>query len=169
MNRLMCLLCVLLAMLNMVGCNRTDPVEEPVMFYYPRAEFGVGETDSVISPEIREGSGLTVEMLLENYLEGPLEAELINPFPEGTKLISISLDSDTLHITLSDSVASLTGVDLTLACASLAKTCLAMTDAASVEILAETELLNGSASIVMDGTAVLVDEGAQHAQTTAPN
>lgn len=169
MKRMAGFICFLLILIGMASCNQKESFVEPVVFYYPRSEFGIGKDDSVISQEIREGTQLNVNKLLDSYFLGPLDAQLANPFPEGTRLISMNTEELTLYLTLSDEFASLAGIELTVACASIAKTCKELTGAETVVIRAETMLINGYASVTADGRMEFVDNGAQHTQTTAPN
>ena len=49
-------------------------------------------------------------------------------------LRSVERQGNTVHVALSASLTMLTGTDLTLACACLARTCFSLTDAQSVTI-----------------------------------
>lgn len=158
-------LCIALFLCLNACSSRQEDIINPVSFYYlqvqPAGQIFHGSAESVIAPEIREGHGFSdhLSMLLEQYLTGPVEENLQSPFPAGTTLIEWDADDDVLSITLSDQLAELTGVDLTLACACLSKTCFAYDDYSTVSIQAQNLLLDGKASITMEvNTLLMLDE-----------
>lgn len=118
MKRLFCLGLVLAMLL--CGCG----MDEKANFYYRRVEFQYDAPDAVIAAESRDISGHSddPEFLLSLYLMGPMDAELVSPFPSGTKLIALEYTEERLTITLSDFTGSLSDSEYTLACACIALT-----------------------------------------------
>jgi len=134
MKRTLCLMLILLLIAGTCGCHYSDSrdVLEPVEFFYPRKSTGFvyGSADGVITSEIREASGHVGDLnyLLAMYLQGPQDAGLRSPFPAGCALEKVHTEDSTLYVRLSAEFAVLENAELTLACASLAKTCFSMTD-----------------------------------------
>jgi hypothetical protein len=123
------------------------------------------ETDGVLAPEFREGAGMKDDAaaLLQLYLSGPQDSTLRSPFPAGLRIITVNRTGKTLYLTLSHDLANLSGLELTVACASLTKTCMALTGVSAVQIRAQGgALLDGAGYIYMDeSNLLLLDSGGQ--------
>lgn len=127
-------------------------------FYYLRSEFLPGASDGVIAPEPRTISGERgLNYSLRLYLEGPVSEQYVSPFPRGLHLLSTRFDGDTLQVYLSNEFSELKDIDLTLACACLAKTCLSLTEAAQIQIISSTPDGNISYDVDIDSFALLDD------------
>ena len=168
MKRILCIDVALTILVLSFGCSN-QKTEKPVKFYYIRADYTIGAEDSVISPETRDASAyVSDQILLTQYLRGPKGNILVSPFPAGTALLDVDQTAHRFIVTLTDSFASLTGIDLTLACTALAMTCFQLTDLEEIEIKAETTLLDGDSSIIINRASLsLVDEYSD--ATTATN
>lgn len=150
------------ATLAVFSACRYSGMQDPVSFYYPRREIAYGNADGVIGTETREAAGHKDDLryLLAVYLQGPLDETLYSPFPAGCRLLSVSTAGDTIAITLDSRFASLHDLDLSIACASLAKTCLTLSGAQSVHI-ESTPAENDSANavnIILSRNSVLLEE-----------
>lgn len=112
--------------------------EETADFYYLRSEYLPGTADGVIAPEkraISEDRGLNYNLRL--YLEGPASEQFFSPFPKGMYLLSTKLDQDLLQVFVSPEFFTLEDLDLTLACACLARTCFVLSDAQQIQIISD--------------------------------
>lgn len=133
MKRILCMTLVLLLVGCICGCHYSDSgdILEPVEFFYPRNSTGFvyGSAEGVIASELREASGHVNDLnyLLAMYLRGPQDAALRSPFPAGCRLEKVHAEDSTLYIRLSAEFAAVENMELTLACASLAKTCFSLT------------------------------------------
>lgn len=168
MKRICSLILILSLALALGACTQnSSDFDQPVSFYYLQSSMTHGSADSVIAAELREGSiyGSETYAFLEAYLLGPETPALTSPFPSGTTLIYADIYYDTLYITLDDSFAQLTGIDMTLACACITKTCLEFTDVLTVQIRAENELLDGRQYISMDADSLLLLDNSGNAAT----
>ena len=129
------ILCSVFAFLMFILCSCSHAViaNEPVTFYYPWADLlsvmkqnpdcnSIGSEDRDIS-----GDRSSLSYVLSLYFLGPQDAALISPFPDGTSTISTQLNGSTLTLTLTPTFAQLKGIDRTIACTCLAKTCFDMT------------------------------------------
>jgi hypothetical protein len=154
---------LLIGAVLLCGCTQRKPeLQKPVSFYYLPAEYTFGVTDCIILPELREGSGIDdLKEMLALYLNGPVDPAFHSPFPVGTKLLELEQTDDTLHLTLSDSFASLQGHRLTLACAAITKTCLELTSCVNIQIRAETAALDGQKFIEMNASSLLLLDNAE--------
>jgi len=149
MKRLLCFVTALSILILCVGCSG-QKIKKPVNFYYLKTEYTIGTEDSVIAPEIRESAGYTSDqILLTQYLRGPKGNHLTSPFPAGTALLNVEQTNRCFYITLTDSLAMLSGIELTLACSALAITCAQLTDAPIIQIQTESAMLDGEPYIVI--------------------
>lgn len=141
------------------GCT-TQKLQEPVAFHYPSADYIHSLDGSLLDSELRETEGMeSTQSILDLYLSGPQSAHLANPFPAGCRLTAIELLEDAVILTISDELAQLTGISLSLACASLSVTCMELTGAQTVQIRAQTQLLDGDEEIVMTKDTLHISGG----------
>ena len=151
---LLCI-CILLA-----GCNAQTA--SGTNFYYltqPDYESPQGNIDC----ELHKGQPdpLAYKELLNNYLSGPNSKEFINPFPSETYLVSITVEQQTATVILSDHIAQLTGVDLSLACSCLTLTVSDLTGCANIQIRAQNELLDNHQSISINANSIYFIDTAE--------
>lgn len=128
---------VLVLLLGLCSCTgRPTAPTVPVLFYYPRSEIRYRQDDGVITAEQREAAGHEDDFsyLFQSYLQGPDSQELSMPFPKGLTLDNYLMTDTHLYITLTGGLESLSGIELTVACACIAKTCFALTGVEYVEI-----------------------------------
>ena len=134
---------LLLACLCACQYNDSGDILEPVEFFYPRktATYVYGAADGVITSESREASGHVNDLnyLLAMYLRGPQDTGLRNPFPTGCKLEEVYAEGSTLYIRFSKEFTTLENAELTLACASLSKTCFSIIGYETISIHAEAD------------------------------
>lgn len=125
---------ILLMALLLCGC--ADKMREPVTFYYVRDSFEE-DMSQVIGTEQREASGHRDDLLylLALYLMGPAEDSLVSPLPSYTTILSAEQMDSTVTVQLTDTTASLSDGQFTLACSCLTLTCLEITDAEYVTII----------------------------------
>lgn len=155
-------LCLLLA-----GCSYTNE-EKPASFYYVPADYIHASSGSVLESEIRETVHLeTIPEILQLYLEGPVNPRLNNPFPDGCRLISYTLNEDTATLVISKELAQLTGTDLPLACAAIAATCMELSGADNVCIRTQFASLGGKQEIFLTKETIrlLLDPNSIFEQT----
>ncbi len=140
------ILLILCAVVLLSGC-RTQPEPQADLFYYTRieAELSAG----VIVPEKRDLSAVRDDLaaLVKLYCAGPVTPGLENPLPLGTGLPSIRLEEECLYLEFDESLARLSGIDLTVAAGCLARTLLELTGAQELVITAEDALLNGETAL----------------------
>ena len=163
MKRLIAFLLCICVVLPLFGCNQTEKPKKPVNFYYRRSIINYDQDDGVISPESRESQGHEedINYLLTEYLKGPILNKYVQVFPDGTFLVSIHYMDDAAAVVLSAHLATLTGIDLTIACACITMTIIDLTGVETVQIYAANSLLGDYQSITMDKNCILLlDSGA---------
>lgn len=135
-------LALLLVAMILAGCSVSGTrMKEPVTFYYLRTHTGSNTYDDffsegIIGSETREASDHrgNLSYLLTVYFRGPLNPELTSPFPMGCRILEIKQEDRDLTILLSPILAESSDLDITIACACLAKTCMELTNADTVQI-----------------------------------
>lgn len=162
MKRMIVILLILTFLLGITACTQEEePILEPVSLYYRRINFTYGAQDSVISSEVWDAAKYKGNLvaLMNDYLKGGKSDHLARTFPSGVTLLHIALQGDTADLTLNSKFANLSGINLTIACACLAKTTMELTGAKTVVIHLKRQPLNGMDQIVMDeSTLLLLDE-----------
>ena len=158
-----CSFTLILAMLVCaVGCHQESSEPEEIAFYYcvSQPDYSIGST--ALAPEYRGGVPQdSLHQTLELYLSGPLSSDLQSPFPQDLKLVGVNQNGSTIQLTFSPELATLTGLDLTIACGCLTLTTLALTSAQQVEIRTVSGLLDGQRTITMDKNTLLLLDTAQ--------
>lgn len=142
---------ILAICLVLAGCT-TETGRTTLNFYYCTEEFDFGPEDRAIESETRKEilDHLAYRDIIERYLDGPISSKLYNPFPNGTTLISITIEQQTTSIVLNNAFAQLTGINLTIACACLSLTVGEFTGCPKVQISAQNALLDNRQSITID-------------------
>ena len=134
MKRILCAaLALILAASLLPGCGERG--KDPGTFYYLRS--GDPENmDTMIASETREAAGHrdNLRYLLAFYLMGPAGKDLSSPLPRSTVIYSLEQEPDSVIITLSDTSASLSDSEFSLACACLSLTCMELVPAEEVTI-----------------------------------
>ena len=133
---------LLLITLVLTGCAFSgNRIKEPVTFYYMRTHTDSNIYDDfflegVIGSEEREAADHrdNLEYLLSIYFRGPLDPTLTSPFPMGSRTLSIQLEDNQMTLLLNPIVAEGNDLDITIACACLAMTCMELSDATTVQI-----------------------------------
>lgn len=136
MKRLIGILLLLLVCLT--ACMGNADNSQTVQFYYLREDIRCGTESGVIVPEKRKlstGDG-DLSALLALYLAGSQGEEASLPLPEGSRLVEVSGDDQTVNLTFSEEFSGLEGMDLTLVCACISRTVFSLTEAAEVCITA---------------------------------
>ena len=156
-NKWLAITLILCILLSFSGCQKEPEYEKPICFYYPMQSPSYDAASSIISAQTREGAGLNVlDDILYLYFQGPEDPALENPFPAGLRLISVRQENNTLYLTVSDEMAELNGLALTIACTCLTITCLDLVDVEYICIQAENSTLSGEKTIIMNRDCLLL-------------
>ena len=136
------LISLLLMVLLLTGCAFSgNQMKDPVTFYYPRSTTDSNVYDDffaegVIGSEIREASGYSdnLAQMLTVYFKGPLDQSLRSPYPFGCGILKMQQTDAELTLMLNPFLAEKSDLEITLACACLAKTCFELTDVDTIRI-----------------------------------
>lgn len=155
MKKIALFLLTLMIILSISACKEAENAQNTVSFYYRAAQLDYSVSGSTIIAENRNADDFSSwEEALSVYLAGPVGTNATNPFPSNLRLVSATMDGNNLLLTFSDELGELSGLDLTIASCCIAKTAMALTDATSVSISAESALLGGEKMITLDEDAM---------------
>lgn len=147
----------ILCLVLLSGCGPQVQPAEPGNFYYLRSEFQYHEAYGAIAPEVRETCNCgDLTQLVSTFISGPQSDDLKSPFPLGTRVIRVTNAADMIYVEMNAVYATLTGYELTVANACLAKTLLDCTGASSVQISAENATLGGAPHITLTADSLLL-------------
>ncbi len=155
MRKIFCFILPVIIILSLLGCGKKgDDASVPVEVFFRNAAEVYNNEEAIIKPEIWDFDGYENDLqgFLNLYLLGPVADDSFSPFPSGLQIVAIQPNEDRLCITLNDPYDELTGLDLTIASACLAKTVMGLTGCDVVEITS----LNAASSIVMDREILLL-------------
>ena len=147
MKRMIALVLSVLLLFGCVGCGQgaSRDLKDPVTFYYLADPELDSSFDSSFVTEIHEGSSYSQDRisLLNFYFRGPYAEGAVSPFPKQLRVITIDQPGKAVQILLNDEITTLTGLDLTLACACLSQTVFDLYDCRAVEIRSESGQIDG--------------------------
>ena len=157
------IVCLMLLPLLLSACGIYEETEEPLQFYYPvkNIDYNRGAAFLQAEPRDRILTGYFFTEILNLYLQGPRDQMTYDmPFQYNTRVVYVSIENGILDLTLSRGFATYSGLELTIACACITKTAIAITGVDIVRIRADQTVLNGAEYIEMDANSVLlVDSG----------
>ena len=131
---------ILVIILCFSGCAlEAGTNNNAVDFYYLRTHSGTYDSffsAGAIGSETRfiPAHQQDLNYMLSLYLQGPSNPELESPFPVGCKVLELHEGDSQLTLVLNPIIAAKNDMDLTIACACLAKTCMAMTGATTIQV-----------------------------------
>ena len=164
MKKLLLFSLILLLLLGIVGCGSTGSQADTYTVYYRRAVPTYGSTDSIIGENhlLTSGRESDTAYLLRKYLASTPENGFVSPFSQDITLVSFQQDGPTVKVVLSNQIAELSGMDLTIALACLTRTIVSLTDCQEVIISANTAQLNGQNYITLSRDSyLLIDNSVQ--------
>lgn len=151
--------------LFLYSCHQNPEItDKSVVYYYCKTEIEFGSNDGIIAHEIRDATGHINDYhyLVEQYLCGPVDKDLISPFPAGITLEELNVDSSKVQIMLSHHLSLLSGSELMTACACLAKTIAGMTGLQTIQISSENGLLNNMEIITITADSFVYSDDSAH-------
>ena len=166
MKRILSVLLILMTV-SLAGCADQQDVNLPktLKFYYCNTDISYNEPDGLISAEIRErqGNANTMEAIVTEYLKGPSNDKYYSPFPDGTALTELNMGDDVLYITLNKNFSDLTGIDLTLACACMAKTMREIADVDTIVIDVANGIYGKNLKVTIEKDGLITADRALYA------
>lgn len=125
MKRIITLVITAALLLSLAACKKDKvDLQEPVMFYYCNEEISYNSSNGVIREEMREGAGHhgDIQLLLNDYLCGPVSSDLYSLVPEETRLLSCDIVGNKVTLEFNASFAELSGIQLSTACSCIVMT-----------------------------------------------
>ncbi len=168
MKKALCIFLCLCCLAGALGCSAQNSApEESVAVYYKRETAVYGTVDGVIAETYMDAAGHENEhvYLLNQYLMATPNEGFTSPFPQGVSLVGFHLEGLTAKVVLSNQIADLSGMDLTIALVCLTQTIMSMTNCQEVILSATSKQLDGQNFITLnrDSYLLLDDSGtAQH-------
>ena len=150
MKGLFAIALIVLLSIGLLACGNTKSSGIAMEFFYRTEKLGYGDEAGVISAEQRYvDDANAIADILSVYFSGPENDTLRSPFPNDLTVKSITLNSTSIELVLSDQIAALSGIDLTIACACIQKTITEITGIDTVQISAENEMINNQDVIIL--------------------
>ena len=154
--------CMIICILVLSGCSSQDSMEKPLQFYYQASELSYQfDSSAILSITVDAAQMGTDEDILKTYLKQPSTEQFRSPFPAGLSLLNYQVEGNTVYLNLSYHLATLTNMDLTIACSCIAMTCLELTGAELVSIEADGQLLDGQKSILLQKNTTLLTDSSK--------
>ncbi len=155
-------ICILLIMAMFLSAcsNGHDP--ETCSLYYPYKQTG-GQYDRVIGSEMKKipSEDRDYKKILNEYLQGPFGTDLLNPFPAGAAVTAVDINIKSVTISLNAKFGLLKDIDLSIACACLAKTVFSIMPAQTVVLKAQNTFSDGSIYKAYSIESFLTDDNAK--------
>lgn len=132
--------------LSLAACVPSVPDPEvPANFYYRRTEPDYDTVDGMIAPERRDIAGIEDDLkaMLQSYFDGPENSGLSSPFPKNLTVEHVWKQDTGLLLDLSPEFQTMSGIDLTIACACISMTCFDLTQVETIRFRVPGQLLNG--------------------------
>lgn len=166
MKKLLCLLLVLCCFAGILGCAQQTPPENSVTVYYKREKPTYGTSDGVIAATYLDAAGREQDhaYLLGKYFRTTPGEGFAATFPTGLSLVSFKLEGLTAKVVLSDRIADLSGMELTIALTCLTQTIMSLTGCQEVIISAESKQLDGKNFITLSRDSYLLVDDSGTAQ-----
>lgn len=163
MKRTLCVTLVILLLLTFTGCkDNSDSYIKPANFYYSNTSVTFFKSDAVIAHEVRETVNYNDNIvdILNAYLKGPVSDKLSSPFPTGLRVVATQIINDSIVITFNNELASLSGLDLTIACSCICATVAELTGYNRVEFKSDGSLPDNLTSLVFSYDELLFIDDA---------
>ena len=148
---------LLVSILLLTGCQKPKCNTETTDFYYVRDEYIYTGEKSLLSVEKRNVSG-DISEILNIYLRGPENRKLISPFPDDVYIKSLEIENRCLKVDLGQNFASLSGIDVIVACSALINTCLGLCDFDTIYITADGAFIDGKSYLEFDKDDIIMTD-----------
>lgn len=167
MKKVLSILLCLCLFAGILGCSAKKAVpDKSVTVYYKREKPVYGTADGVIAETYLDAAGHenAYAYLLNQYLMTTPNAGFSSPFPQGVSLVGFKLEGLTAKVVLSNQLADLSGIDLTIALICLTQTIMSMTGCREVIISAASKQLDGQNFITLNRDSYLLLDDSGSAQ-----
>ena len=163
MRKILCFLLVICCFAGILGCTSDhDKPENSVSVFFKREKTVYGTADGVIGETYLDAAGRETDYayLLNVYLQMTPGEGLSPTYPKGVAMMNFKLQGLTAKVVLSDPIAELTGMELTIALTCLTKTVMSITGCQEVIISATTKQLDGQNFVTLNKDSYLLLDGS---------
>lgn len=168
MKKILSLFLAVCCLAGILGCTaeRKTP-EDSVAVFYKKDKTTYGTPDGVIAETYMHAAGHEKDYayLLNQYLKADPGDGFSSTFPKGVTLIHFKLEGLTAKVVLSDRIADLSGMELTIALTCLTQTVMSMTGCQEVIISASTKQLDGQNFITLSQDSYLLIDNSSITQS----
>lgn len=162
MKRFFSFLFLLVFLLGCCGCNTTNQEDDQktVVFYYCTDIISYETDNGVIATEVRSTAYDSEDLkdLLDLYFEGPVNVNLVSPFPSGLIIEDITVSDNRVQVSLNSIFSELNGLDATLASICLVKTVQELTETDCVILSYENSVTGKRHNITFDHDSYLLSD-----------
>lgn len=159
MRKFLCFALILCCLFGIVACTDDDAVpENAVTVFFKREKPVFGTADGIIGTSYLDAEGHMQDhiYLLNKYFRTVPEEGFLSPFPTGLAVLSFKLEGLTAKIVLTDCVADLSGMQLTVALVCMTQTVMSLTGCQEVIISAYSRQLDGQNFITLNRDSYLL-------------
>ena len=159
MRKFLCFVLILCCLLPMAACTEKNAVpENSVTVFYRREKPTYGTSDGIVAATYLEmdDQDNNPEAVLNKYLRTIPADGFLSPFPVGLAIISFKLEGLTAKVILTDCIADLTGMELTISLVCLTQTVMSLTGCQEVIISAYSRQLDGQSFITLNRDSYLL-------------
>ena len=159
MRKLLCFALIFCCLFGICACADDNAVpEDSVTVYFKREKPVFGTADGMIAATYlyAEGHKQDHTYLLNKYFRTVPDAGLVSAFPSGLAIISFKLEGLTAKVVLTDCIADLSGMELTIALVCITQTVMSLTGCQEVIISAYSRQLDGQNFITLNRDSYLL-------------
>jgi len=138
MKKLLLILLSFILVANLCGCTSDDNHDAgAISFYYLQDNIDFSATSPLLTNSVfkTKGTNQDLRSIFQHYLTSPAPDNCVSPFPPGTELIFLDVESNQASVTLTEHIKSLPAVRQTIAYACITKTLIELAGVNSVQII----------------------------------
>ena len=159
MRKLLCSALIFCCLFGICACADDNAVpEDSVTVYFKREKPVFGTADGIIGTTYLEAEGHMQDhtYLLNKYFRTVPDAGFVSAFPKGLAIISFKQEGLTAKVVLTDCIADLSGMELTIALVCITQTVMSLTGCQEVIISAYSRQLDGQNFITLNRDSYLL-------------
>ena len=159
MRKFLCFALIFCCLFGITACADDNTVpENAVTVYFKREKPVFGTADGVIGTAYLDAEGHMQDhvYLLNKYFRTVPGEGFVSTFPTGLAVLSLKLEGLTAKVVLTDCIADLSGMELTVALVCMTQTVMSLTGCQEVIISAYSRQLDGQNFITLNRDSYLL-------------
>lgn len=164
MRKFLCFVIILCCLVAIVGCaNEKEKPEDSVTVYFRREKPVYGAVDGIVTATFLDAEGHREDpvFVLNKYFRTAPGEGFASTFPVGLAIISYKLEGLTAKVVLTDCIADLSGMELTIALVCMTQTIMALTECQEVIVSAYSRQLDGQNFITLNRDSYLLLDNSE--------